>query len=862
MVYDPDSQNEYFTFVVVPKIDDPFGAKVLNGCALQAYDLEAVTIRCVYLPPSRANATEQADLIRDVATYPEKYDLSKVDGMMISVLDEKLTGEAIDYAIDRNISVITFDSDAPKSTRLAYVGANNSDIGARIGQEMRLEDSRGGHYVIITGVGPNLELRVEGIRQALSGSTWVEFGSPRNCYENSTLALELVSDLINHSSIQGIILTDVWPTYLPDQFQEVLLKRSTKILVMGGYVSEGYYYDYFNNYIFYTPSFGSDPEEIGRQSLQLLFDTTQNKYSIYSSIYTEIALDPNDANRDEIIIIGKSNTQDVALGGQLDDLWKGCENKFTGNCQYPLAPTDAKEQAELLIGASRFTVCLAVSVLDENVTGAAINIAVDRGVRVITFESDAPNSKRWAYVGVNNFDYGVKLGEAMKKKQPRGGQYVIITDQAPNSKLHIDGVRAALKDSRWVERTSPIYGEANNTQSFQLLTDLAENSEIHGIISTEGWPMDDAKFFRKFNNEYGHKKTIIIGGRSSTQQALFDDKVVDELIGPPAVLAGLEIADICNLSQRIQVPFDHLEIKVDYQGIYLKQKYLGGLSALGYALFSIVSLGSISLLYWTLMNRTSRPVQASQPFFMAMLCIGTVIMASAMIPLSIDDEHSKNNADIACMSIPWLLSIGFCTIFSALFAKTWRLVKIVESAARFRRVTVRVKDVLYPFFGLLMANIIILACWTFIDPLIFRRDVLQDAALTSVGRCISSPDAKGDAIPYLVSLAAVNGSMLILANWMAYRSRKVHLEFGESRYIAFIMFSILQAFLIGIPLLFAVIRDPVSYYIVILMLDFIICCSTLCFMFIPKILAHRKQLSRKDVTKTSATAKESFESSK
>lgn len=158
------------------------------------------------------------------------------------------------------------------------------------------------------------------------------------------------------------------------------------------------------------------------------------------------------------------------------------------------------------------------------------------------------------------------------------------------------------------------------------------------------------------------------------------------------------------------------------------------------------------------------------------------------------------------MSVPWLLSIGFCTIFSALFAKTWRLVKVVESAARFRRVTVRVKDVLYPFFGLLMANIIILTCWTTINPLVFRRQ--QVAALTSIGRCVSSLDAKGKDIPYIASLGTVNCGTLILANWMAYRSRKVRLDFGESRYIAFIMFSILQAFLIGIPLLLAVLQDP------------------------------------------------------
>jgi len=546
--------------------------------------------------------------------------------------------------------------------------------------------------------------------------------------------------------------------------------------------------------------------------LQLLFDATENKQSsIYSSIYTDIALDPNNSDRDKIVIIGKGtdNNQSKVLTGLLDDLWKGCENKRDKNCQYPTFFTDAKEQAEVLIGASRFTRCIAVSVLDENVTGTAINVAVDRGVRVITFDSDAPNSKRWAYVGVNNFDYGVKLGEAMKKKQPRGGEYVIITDQAPGSKLRVDGIRSALRDSLWVEGKTPVYVyvEANDTQSFQLFTDLAENSDIHGIISTEGWPMDYAPSFREFSKKFGSKITIVVGGRSSTQQALFEEGVAQELIGPPFGKMGLNISDMCNRTQYVDAPLQYMEIQENYKGIYVDRKNLGNLSALGYVLFSVVSLGSILLMCWTWLNRTSRPVQASQPFFMIMLCIGSIIMASAMIPMSIDDlNYSEKSCSIACMSVPWLLSIGFCTIFSALFAKTWRLVKVVESAARFRRVTVRVKDVLYPFFGLLMANIIILTCWTTINPLVFRRQ--QVAALTSIGRCVSSLDAKGKAIPYIASLGTVNCGTLILANWMAYRSRKVRLDFGESRYIAFIMFSILQAFLIGIPLLLAVLQDP------------------------------------------------------
>jgi gamma-aminobutyric acid type B receptor len=122
------------------------------------------------------------------------------------------------------------------------------------------------------------------------------------------------------------------------------------------------------------------------------------------------------------------------------------------------------------------------------------------------------------------------------------------------------------------------------------------------------------------------------------------------------------------------------------------------------------------------MHRKARIVRASQPFFMAMLCFGSLIMGSAMIPLGIEDEHfSQKSTDIACMSIPWLLVIGFCTTFSALFTKTWRILIILESAQRFKRVKITVKQVLYPFFSLLLVNVIILTCWTAINPLVFKR---------------------------------------------------------------------------------------------------------------------------------------------
>lgn len=101
------------------------------------------------------------------------------------------------------------------------------------------------------------------------------------------------------------------------------------------------------------------------------------------------------------------------------------------------------------------------------------------------------------------------------------------------------------------------------------------------------------------------------------------------------------------------------------------------LRIIGLILCSFVALLSVLCASWVIYNRKHRVVLASQPIFLLMVCLGTIILASTIIPLSIDDQHSSKSAcDAACVSAPWLFSIGFTMIFSALFSKLWRVNKV------------------------------------------------------------------------------------------------------------------------------------------------------------------------------------------
>jgi hypothetical protein len=59
-----------------------------------------------------------------------------------------------------------------------------------------------------------------------------------------------------------------------------------------------------------------------------------------------------------------------------------------------------------------------------------------------------------------------------------------------------------------------------------------------------------------------------------------------------------------------------------------------------------------------------------QPLFLLTVCFGVSVLAATVIPLSIDDDIALVcSCDIACMSVPWLLSMGFTIAFAALLAK-------------------------------------------------------------------------------------------------------------------------------------------------------------------------------------------------
>jgi len=216
-------------------------------------------------------------------------------------------------------------------------------------------------------------------------------------------------------------------------------------------------------------------------------------------------------------------------------------------------------------------------------------------------------------------------------------------------------------------------------------------------------------------------------------------------------------------------------------------------------------------------------------------------MSLTIIPISIDDEfHSIFGCNVACMSMPWLFSIGFTIAFSALFSKIWRLNKVHQSTRR--RLKIRERDVLIPFIILFTLILIILIVWTVFDPLKWVRRPVSSQEWDTYGYCTSSGTIS---IVCMVCLVLVTIVSLVLAIIQSYKARTISDEFSESKYVGIVIICWLQLLVVSLPLIFLVRTNPTASYFLKTALIFVTSTSLLLLMFVPKLILNKRHKTSK-----------------
>src|SRR5687768_3859898 len=194
-------------FAVIPKaLDIPVFNYAKMGAERAAAELGNVEV--LWNAPPTADQLRQKEILESFITQ-------RVDGIAISALNGDFLTETINRAIDAGIPVVTWDSDAPKSRRMAFYGVDDRQSGLILGQQAIELLGGKGKVAVITSVGAtNLQLRLDGVREALAKAPGIEIVEVYDIKEDAVRASELISTgTRRYPDLGAWISVGGWPVF-------------------------------------------------------------------------------------------------------------------------------------------------------------------------------------------------------------------------------------------------------------------------------------------------------------------------------------------------------------------------------------------------------------------------------------------------------------------------------------------------------------------------------------------------------------------------------------------------------------------------------------------------------------------------
>jgi ribose transport system substrate-binding protein len=179
-----------------------------------------------------------------------------------------------------------------------------------------------------------------------------------------------------------------------------------------------------------------------------------------------------------------------------------------------------------------------ISCSDAGKVTGAINDAVDRGVPVMTFDSDAPQSKRFAYYGVDDNKTGEQtMAELAKLMNGKGKVAILAGNQnAPNLQHRVQGA----KDEAAKHPGMTVIGTFNHIETPQdaaaevVRVDNAY-PDIQGWAMIGGWPLFTTALLKDINPA---KIKVVSVDALPAQLAYVDQGVVPVLLAQSVYLWG------------------------------------------------------------------------------------------------------------------------------------------------------------------------------------------------------------------------------------------------------------------------------------------------------------------------------------
>jgi len=183
---------------------------------------------------------------------------------------------------------------------------------------------------------------------------------------------------------------------------------------------------------------------------------------------------------------------------------------------------------------------IAISASDAKILKGAIDSAVEKGVPVVTFDSDVPDSKRFAYYGTDDFACGQQLARELAKSMGNAGVVAILAGNqtAPNLQARRRGVIETIeKEYKDIKVVNTFYHKETPQDAVAALEQAqAANPQITGWAMVGGWPLFTENALDKIK---GKAKVVAVDALKA-QLAYVEKGEVEVLLGQKVYEWGTE----------------------------------------------------------------------------------------------------------------------------------------------------------------------------------------------------------------------------------------------------------------------------------------------------------------------------------
>lgn len=231
---DSEGRNNKETFVItiIPKSSaNPVFISAKTGAIKTAEALtekhRKLKVVIDWQSPENESASQQAEIIRNVVKNGTK-------AIIVSCSDEDTLTQAINYAVDNGVEVMTFDSDAPKSKRFAFYGPDDFEMGKTLMNELADLINKKGKIAILGGnkMANNLQERVKGIMTAAADYPDIEIIGTYYHPETETDAIAVMSEVMkSHPDLKGWAMVGSW-AFFGEKLKDTIKPGSVKIVAV------------------------------------------------------------------------------------------------------------------------------------------------------------------------------------------------------------------------------------------------------------------------------------------------------------------------------------------------------------------------------------------------------------------------------------------------------------------------------------------------------------------------------------------------------------------------------------------------------------------------------------------------------